>query len=184
MFFAFALAAAMAAKPQPPALPVAPAPAPAAVVPGVPVPLPAAPVPAQGGFLVIEAPPPDDWPPGRLWADVMAAPFEADLYRFPPREACAAARAFNYSFRCKMDKEREIWPDAPVQAIFDEANSAALRSYAIWDKLDDCHHGIDWQPWWKRRLMLAELRTLMGPENYAAAKMPPAVPVHLFRELK
>lgn len=127
-------------------------------------------------------PVPDDFPPGNRYAEVLAAPPESDLFRFPPRSVCTTARHLNTAFRKNLEAERELWP-ACWQPVFDAALSDAAELYAAWDKLDDCH-AFYGPVWWRQRLRPAELRTLIGPDAYAAGEMPPALPSWWARELR
>lgn len=136
-----------------------------------PMPLPQA-MPAWG---------PDTPPPGERYAEILAAPVLDDLFRFPPRGAVNQARSFNGAVRYRLGLEREVWPPAQ-QWKFDLALEQAQAAYRVWDKLDDAQ--AEWRPWWDRRLQLAQLKVMLGDEAYAAGDMPPAVPSHLFRELK
>lgn len=138
--------------------------------------------PVAVGLPMPTAPRDDDYPPGRQWADVLAAPLESDLHRFPPRSVCSRARIANRAFVRNLEFERELWP-ASQQWKFTAAVGDANAAYAAWDKLDDLH-GFQCTPWWRKRLMLAELRTLIGADAYAAGEMPAAVPGRWFRDLK
>lgn len=155
---------------------VAPAPAPAPV----PAPLPAQ-APAVPAAPVPEAMPTEVWPPGSLWAEVMAAPMEWEVRRFPSRQATTKARQVNVAARCNLNEERWAWPES-FHPRFDAAVSDIQAAYWVWDKLDDCQ--ATWRQWWEVRLELAKLKRMLGDEDFAAGRMPPAIPSRWFRELK
>lgn len=122
-----------------------------------------------------------DQPPPHVRGAVECAPPLADCWRFPPRGAVTRNREFNYSFRSRLAEEREVWP-ASVQYRFDAALRESEWRYRCWDALDDALY--EWRPAWRRRLALAALRDLLGDEDYAAGRMPAAVPARVFRDLR
>lgn len=121
----------------------------------------------------------EPWPPPQVWNDVLAAPPAVDRFRFPDSPTCEAAVKFANTFRGKLNDERELWP-ATMQWRFELTLEEAGPLRLAWFHLS-------WAQWpsraeWQRRLDLAKVRELIGPDAYDRGEMPPVVPSWRLRD--
>ena len=126
------------------------------------------------------APMPEQPPNGYRLAEVLAAPPAGDRWRFPPVAEVNRWAWFSYRYRqnllARADQEE---PDR--RHLFISAHSAMRPNWWAWELLwqIDQNHDQEWQ----KRLKLAQLRALIGEDDYYAGVLPEAVPGWLFHDL-
>lgn len=112
-------------------------------------------------------------------------PSVSDARRFPDLDTCVRECVFNDRFRQNLARERLAWP-ANRQGIWQDTADETewLREVwiAAWNAARECESRNGWPPFAVPHL--TRLRDLLGEEDYAAGRMPPAVPVWRFRELR
>lgn len=118
--------------------------------------------------------------PASVLADLLDAPPAHDRYRFPDAAVASHAVAFNDAFRENLAQERRIWPHS-MQLAFVVTVDEAMALREIWWRLSLSQAD---EREWSHRLHLKRLRYLLGPEDYAGGRMPPAVPAWRFRDKK
>lgn len=129
------------------------------------------------------------WPPGEHWNGYRTelpwvqrwqrraynAPRLADVHRLPP---AATARAY-----VEMNEAYRSWHKAqPEYRQDDMALEAAAWQHTFWTLAVEAANESD-RCWASRRVKLAELRELLGWENYYAGRWPAFVPHWRFRPI-
>ncbi len=117
------------------------------------------------------------WAIGSLQMAYQAPPL-SDLDRWPDRATVTAQRHASREFRELLRCRLLIEPDN--QAL-SEILTEAEKLYAIWDKLDDVQSPT--KDLTNRLVCLYVFRSLLGEENYLAGRIPPALPLHRFRQI-
>jgi len=120
-------------------------------------------------------------PPPQLLAAVLVAPPATDRLRFPPHEYVNGRAWFAYRFRQRL-KARSEW-ELDWANVYRVAYEQSYPNWWAWELLYKCH-GCEGQRDWQKRLLLAELEQLLGPEDYAAGRMPECVPGWMFHDLR
>lgn len=102
-----------------------------------------------------------------------------DLDRFPCRDAVVNAWQLNVQYRDVLAFRQAMYPHRhwEYETVLEESREL----FEVWDTLDDA------QRWYYdealRRRRLARLLELLGPADYYAGRLPPAVPVWRFEEI-
>ena len=118
-------------------------------------------------------------PPTRWLVEVLAAPPAGDRWRFPPPAEVHRWSWFGWKFRQNLLTRAEN-EDPDRRPVFRAAVEDCWLGYRTWELLWNCDQKA---PEWQKRLWLAELRTLIGEDDYYAGVLPEAVPGWLFHDL-
>jgi hypothetical protein len=115
----------------------------------------------------------------RRYRELADAPPLSDCQRFPDRQVVGDLRAFNRAYRQHLTSRQAV--ELARWWELREAIQETDRLYAVWDAVGDACR----DSWYVtvRRQALKRLRGLLGPEVYAAGKLPPAVPVWRFQSV-
>jgi hypothetical protein len=112
------------------------------------------------------------------WIELADCPPIQDVMRFPPIGEIREGRYFNQRYKAHLVNRLEWETDRADQIwrVIQETD----QLYRIWDAADDGlnpNYGIA-----RQRKGLARLKELLGDDDYAAAKLPPPVPLWRFNE--
>lgn len=114
----------------------------------------------------------------RRYTDLARAPRAGDAGRFPTREVVNAYIRFNREYRTGLET-RQVW-EADRADLIRAAVSETDRLYRVWDAVRDARCEFYYVT--VRRQALQRLRDAIGPDAYAAGRLPPYVPEWRFRE--
>lgn len=108
----------------------------------------------------------------------------SDRERFPPSAHVRAMMQLNRDCRKHLQMGRGFECRADTLDRIEAAYVEACRAYRVWDRLDDADYWQDWacdsDPFYyhrRRREALAWLLDQLGPADYYAGRMPPAIPL-------
>lgn len=114
------------------------------------------------------------------WQDVGHGPRLCDANKFSfTRADCTVAIEFNRAVRRRLEMIAEAEADRRHEVR--DAISLVDAHYSVWDSLRDSK--CDYYHVTPRRQALKRLKQLIGPDDWAAGRMPLAVPVELFKEM-
>lgn len=114
-----------------------------------------------------------------LWCDPGLPPL-SDRDRFPPREICREAMAFNRAFKADL-QARMAWycGDAERSAWFIDAIAETDAAFYTWDWAHAMQGGEGrGEEYW--RTALQRVKDAIGDEAYGAGRMPANVPMWAF----
>jgi hypothetical protein len=111
--------------------------------------------------------------------DLKGAPLIAEGEWLPSRELALQAKGFNYQFSENVQK-RQQWETDRVD-LYNAVLNETKHLYRVWDAVTDARCESFYIT--TRRNALRNLRNLIGPEAFAANKLPPYVPTWRYREI-
>ena len=112
----------------------------------------------------------------RRYAELVDAPPVCDALRLPNKDRAGELLTFNRTYYATLKQRHELLGDT-VGAVV-PAMAETDRLYRIWDLVRDA--GSDCYYVSVRRQALLTLRQAIGVADFAAAKLPPHVPVWRF----
>ncbi len=114
----------------------------------------------------------------RRYRDFRNAPPLAEAERLPERKHVNELISFNRAFRKHLSDRQALEQDR--ERIYDAAIIETDQCYKIWDRVRDAKCEFYYTT--VRRQALAQLKEMLGEEDYYRVQLPPIVPPHLFRE--
>ena len=115
----------------------------------------------------------------RTRAEFADVPFVADAKRFPSAELSRQAVSLGYSYLSWLESKRSGFAathDQEIAPVIQETRIIVAIWEACWQATCEDYGVVN------QRRGLACLQAMLGPANYAAARMPPPVPLWRFQE--
>jgi hypothetical protein len=115
----------------------------------------------------------------RRYQELKNAPKLGDSQRFPDRNVVRDLLAFNRAYRRHLDSRQSLEQDRchGLRAALKETDYL----YQVWDSVSDAR--CEYYYITVRRQALQRLRTMIGPDAYNSATLPPYVPLWRFQEV-